>query len=247
MASRAARLLALLDLLRRQRRALAGPAIAQTLGISLRTLYRDMATLRGQGADIAGDPGVGFQLRPGYLLPPLAFSEDELEALVLGMRWVRTQADPGLAQAAAGALGRITGTLPAPLRLAVDTSGLFAPRSTPRLAPEPWLGALRLAIRNERALRLHYADQQGQLSERVVWPFAMAFFDPDIRTFAAWCELRADFRHFRADRVRGLEDTGRRYPAHRHVLIERWRAGLLTEADTAAAYSGCTPTKRNAA
>ncbi|HZF79426.1 MAG TPA: HTH domain-containing protein, partial [Rubrivivax sp.] len=97
MASRAARLLALLDLLRRQRRALGGPAIAQTLGISLRTVYRDMATLRSQGADISGDPGVGFKLRPGYLLPPLAFSEDELEALVLGMRWVRTQADPGLA------------------------------------------------------------------------------------------------------------------------------------------------------
>jgi predicted DNA-binding transcriptional regulator YafY len=224
VATRAARLLSLLDLLRRQRRALGGPAIALALGVSLRTVYRDIVTLRAQGADIAGDPGVGYELRPGYLLPSLMFGVDELEALVLGMRWVGAQADPELAQAADSALARITGTLPPALRLAVDTSGLFAPRAADRGVPEPWLPALRRAIRDERVVRLQYVDVAGLPTERIVWPFAMAFFDPGARTFAAWCELREDFRHFRADRVQTLEDAGRRYPTRRHVLIKRWRA-----------------------
>ncbi len=222
---RAARLLALLDLLRRQRRSISGPAIAQALHISLRTVYRDIATLRGQGADIPGDPGVGYELRPGFLLPPLMFGPDELEALVLGMRWVGAQADPELAQAAANALARITGALPTSLRLAVDTSGLFAPRSARcAAAAEPWLGALRRAIRDERALRMQYVDQAGLATERVVWPFAIAFFDPATRLFAAWCELRGDFRHFRASRVQALQDAGHAYPTRRHLLIRRWRA-----------------------
>lgn len=223
MASRAARLLELLDLLRRQRGAIGGPAIAQALGVSLRTIYRDIDTLRLQGADIAGDPGVGYAMRPGYLLPALSFGTDELEALVLGMRWVATQADPELAEAANTALARIAGSLPAPVRLSIDTSGLFAPRASRSTVPEPWLGALRRAIRDERVIRMTYVDRTGQLTERFVWPFAMAFFDPDVRLFAAWCELRGDFRSFRASRVRTLEDAGRAYPTRRHLLISRWR------------------------
>jgi len=95
--SRPARLLRLLDLLRRARQPQTGPALAQTLEVSLRTLYRDIASLREQGAAIEGDPGIGFEMRPGFLLPPLMFNADELEALLLGARWASLQADPQLA------------------------------------------------------------------------------------------------------------------------------------------------------
>ena len=106
--SRAARLLQLLERLRAHRRPVAGAALAAELGVSLRTLYRDIATLREQGACIEGDPGVGYLLRPGFTLPPLMFSADELEALVLGARWVAGHAaDPQLARAARDAVQRI--------------------------------------------------------------------------------------------------------------------------------------------
>lgn len=105
--SRSARLLQLIDLLRRARLPKAGPVLARQLDVSLRTLYRDIATLREQGAAIAGDPGVGYEMRPGFLLPPLMFTPDELEALLLGARWASRQADPELAQAATAALDRI--------------------------------------------------------------------------------------------------------------------------------------------
>ena len=223
MASRAQRLLRLLDLLHQRRRPATGAELASALGVSLRTVYRDMATLREQGADIAGDPGIGYQMQPGFLLPPLMFSEDELEALVLGARWVEGLADTELARAAGAALARITATLPRSLRLAVDTSGLFVPRNREEREPEPWLPALRRAIREEECVRMDYVDADGRSSQRIVWPFAMAFFDPGARLIAAWCELRQDFRHFRAERVVTLAPTGRRYPVRRHVLIRRWR------------------------
>ena len=226
MTQRATRLLHLLDALRRRRTSVRGAELAERLGVSLRTLYRDIDSLRGQGADIIGDPGVGYQLRAGFLLPPMMFSAEELEAIVLGMRWVASHADPELAAAADNALQRVTGVLPEGLRLQAETSGLFAPQWR-GVTAEPWLPPLRRAIREGNAVRIEYRDGEGRASERVIWPFAMAFL-AEVRLLAAWCEMRGDFRHFRADRVVALVDTGRRYPAQRHQLIKRWRSQCLS-------------------
>ena len=226
MSSRAARLLQLLEHLRTHRQPVPGATLAQHQGVSLRTLYRDIATLREQGARIEGEPGVGYVLRPGFTLPPLMFSADELEALVLGARWVAGHAaDPELARAARDAVQRIGAVLPPELRLAVETSGLFVPARAHAPSPAPWLPVLRRAIRDEHALLLHYRDEGGAVTQRRIWPFAMAFFD-QARLIAAWCELRQDFRHFRADRVVDLADSGTRYPERRHALIRRWRAQM---------------------
>jgi len=229
MASRAARLLQLLDLLHLRRTPTPGASLAQTLGVSLRTLYRDIATLREQGASIDGDPGLGYLMQPGFVLPPLTFTADELEALLLGARWVSQQTDPELAAAAQGALARIGSTLPSTARLNLETSGLFVPRPS-AAAPEPWLPLLRRAIRHERKLTLDYRDADGQATRRIVWPFAMGFFER-ARLFAAWCELRQDFRHFRADRVVHLVATEQPIPERRHALIRRWQEQMKNEPD----------------
>lgn len=225
MTLRATRLLRMLDALRQRRAPVRGAQLAAHLGVSLRTVYRDIDALRAQGARIDGDAGVGYRLRPGFVMPPMMFPVEELEALVLGARWVASHADPELAAAAVRALDRVVGVLPERLRLEVETSGLFAPDWHGR-EPEPWLPALRRAIRSGHAVRMHYRDGEGRASERVVWPFAMAFLD-DVRLLAAWCEIRGDFRHFRADRVLALEDTGRPYPDQRHLLMRRWERQRL--------------------
>ncbi|HNB45871.1 MAG TPA: HTH domain-containing protein, partial [Burkholderiaceae bacterium] len=111
--SRAERLLSLLELLRRHRRPVSGAALAESLGISLRTLYRDIASLQAQGAAIDGAPGFGYVLQPGFMLPPLMFTPDEVEALVLGSRWVAERADPRLGGAARQALAKVAAVLPA--------------------------------------------------------------------------------------------------------------------------------------
>ncbi len=109
--SRAERLLDLVQVLRRHRGPVSGRHLAETMGVSLRTLYRDIASLQAQGAAIEGEPGLGYVLRPGFTLPPLMFREEEIEALVLGMRWVATRTDGPLASAAGDALAKIAAVL----------------------------------------------------------------------------------------------------------------------------------------
>src|SRR5947209_9862278 len=117
--ARAERLLALIQVLRRHRFPVSGQAIADELGVSLRTVYRDVQTLIGQGAAIDGEAGVGFVLRPGFVLPPLMFTDDEIEALVLGLRFVTQRTDAPLERAAKDALAKIAAVLPEDLRESV--------------------------------------------------------------------------------------------------------------------------------
>ena len=220
--SRTERLLDLIQLLRRHRAPVTGPALADELGISIRTLYRDIATLQAQGADIQGEPGLGYVLRPGFTLPPLMFSADEIEALVLGSRWVARRAeDPRLGDAAANALSKITAVLPAELRDTMDGSNLLVGGGEviPTVVD---LSAIRLAIRNERKLAIAYRNADGTATERTIWPFAIGFFDR-VRVVIGWCELRVDYRHFRLDRIAQMEALTERYPRRRAAMLKEWR------------------------
>ena len=221
--SRAQRLLDLIQLLRRHRHPVSGADLAEELGISLRTLYRDIATLNGQGAHIDGEPGMGYVLRPGFMLPPLMFSEDELEALVLGSRWVAERADGPLSAAARNALAKIVAVLPNDMRDGVDATGLLIGPGAQIAAGDAELATIRQAIRTERKLSIAYVDQDGTQTRRTVWPFALAFFDR-LRIVAAWCELRSDYRHFRTDRIAALNLSDKRYPRRRQALLKEWRA-----------------------
>ncbi|HVW92222.1 MAG TPA: YafY family protein [Devosia sp.] len=219
--SRAARLLDLVQLLRQHRAPVAGQVLAESLGISIRTLYRDIATLQAQGAEILGEPGLGYVLRPGFMLPPLMFSVDEIEALVLGSRWVAVRADDRLGAAGASALAKIAAVLPRDLRDEVDAGSLLVAPGESHVATID-LAVVRKAIRNERKLALSYRDAEGVESRRVVWPFAISFFD-SARIIAAWCELRQDYRHFRVDRVLAMVTTDERYPRRRAAMLKEWK------------------------
>ncbi|CAN7578000.1 helix-turn-helix transcriptional regulator [Neorhizobium sp. LjRoot104] len=219
--ARSERLLALLQTLRRYRQPVSGAKLAAETGVSLRTLYRDIASLQAQGAFIEGEAGLGYVLRPGFMLPPMMFSEEEIEALVLGSRWVAKTADPRLAAGAVDALAKIAAVLPPDLRQELDNSTLLVgtPRRSEGVAD---LALIRRAIRAEHVLELAYQDEKGALTRRNVWPFALGFFD-SVRVVIAWCELRQDFRHFRTDRIASAVSTERRYPRRRPVLLKEWR------------------------
>ena len=221
--SRAQRLLDLIQLLRGYRRPVSGAVLAEALGISLRTLYRDIETLKAQGAHIEGEPGLGYVLRPGFMLPPLMFSEEEIEAIVLGSRWVADRADAALSTAAHSALAKIGAVLPSDLKAGLDTSGLLIGPGVPIATDSAELPLIRLAIRSEHKLRICYLDARGRCSRRVVWPFALGFFD-HVRIVVAWCELREGFRHFRTDRIGKVETLDKRYPRRRQALLKEWRA-----------------------
>ncbi|VVE40839.1 putative transcription repressor NiaR [Pandoraea commovens] len=211
-----------MQLLRRHRYPVPGAALASSLGVSLRTLYRDIAELQSQGAHIEGAPGLGYVLKPGFMLPPLMFSEEEIEAIVLGSRWVAKRTDGALADAAANALAKIAAVLPSDLRTSLEASTLLIGPGDPLPPMIVDLTDIREAIRAERKLHLSYRDEAGRLSERVVWPFALGFFDR-VRMILAWCELRDDFRSFRADRIEAMTVADTRYPRGRRTLLKAWR------------------------
>ncbi|UIK05683.1 helix-turn-helix transcriptional regulator [Neorhizobium galegae] len=219
--ARSERLLALLQTLRRYRQPVSGAKLAAETGVSLRTLYRDIASLQAQGAFIEGEAGLGYVLRPGFMLPPMMFSQEEIEALVLGSRWVAKTADPRLAAGAVDALAKIAAVLPPDLKEDLDNSTLLV--GTPRRSESGAdLALIRRAIRAEHILELAYEDEKGVLTHRKVWPFALGFFD-SVRVMIAWCELRQDFRHFRTDRISSAVSTETRYPRRRPVLLKEWR------------------------
>ena len=220
--SRAERLLELLQLLRRHRRPVSGQSLAAELGISIRTLYRDIESLQASGAAIDGAPGLGYILRPGFLLPPLMFSQEEIEALVLGSRWVAERADKRLGAAARDALAKIGAVLPSDLRDDLEGSALLVGPGEPIAVGDVELAAIRQAIRSERKLDIAYRNHDGQETRRRIWPFALGFFDRT-RVIAAWCELRQDFRHFRTDRIDELTPLEARYPRGRRTLLKEWR------------------------
>lgn len=219
--SRAARLLDLVQLLRQHRAPVSGQTLADQLDISIRTFYRDVATLQAQGADIMGEPGLGYVLRPGFMLPPLMFSVDEIEALVLGSRWVAVRGDERLGAAASAALSKIAAVLPADLRTEVDAGSLLVAGGEPQVTTVD-VGLVRKAIRSEQKIAISYRDADGSETRRIVWPFAIGFFEKS-RIICSWCELRQDYRHFRVDRISALSALEQRYPRRRAVMLKEWR------------------------
>jgi predicted DNA-binding transcriptional regulator YafY len=223
--SRSTRLLRLLQALRGRRHPVTAARLAEALEVSERTIYRDVADLTAQGAPISGEAGVGYMLRPGLFLPPLMLTEDEVEALLLGLRYVDQRGDAVLKAAGAEALAKIgavlspevQANLAVPLSLPGPTPVSFPDNATP-------LGELRAAIRAQTRLAIVYEDQDGRRSERVVWPIQLAFMDR-ARVLATWCELRQDFRAFRTDRIVSAAPVDR-YPGRRADLMRRLRDHL---------------------
>ncbi|MCW2479638.1 helix-turn-helix transcriptional regulator [Candidatus Symbiopectobacterium sp. NZEC135] len=224
--SRAQRLLALLQLLRQHRFPVRGEQLAEQLGVSLRTLYRDIRTLQAQGANIEGEAGVGYLLRPGFMLPPLMFSPEELEAIALGARWVNERGDSHLAAAAQSALGKIGAVLPQPLHYVMEHSGLRVGLSEAHKSDDDVMYQLRLAIRQEQRIDIVYRDLKNQPSTRTLWPLALGYFD-QTQLLAAWCELRQDFRHFRTDRIVTLTRLPGRFPKRREHVLQAWRKSVF--------------------
>jgi predicted DNA-binding transcriptional regulator YafY len=218
------RLFSIMDTLRRHRHPVTAQVLADEQGVSVRTLYRDVQTLIGLGAPIDGEAGVGYVLRPGFFLPPLMFSAEELEALVLGARWVEGRPDAPLALAAKSALGKIATASPEDLRDRISNTGLWPVKSHWKEdASGPLLVVMREAIRIEKAVQIAYADEAGNSSERAIWPIAIAYYE-EKQVVAAWCTVRQDFRNFRTDRIVSAAPLEARFGKRRAQLAKEWEA-----------------------
>ena len=197
---RADRLFQIVNVLRRRRTATTAAHLGERLGVSERTVYRDIRDLILAGTPIDGEAGVGYRIRPGYDLPPLMFDRDEIQALVLGARRVRQFGDPALARASDAILAKVAAVVPKDLAPLVAETRLFVPSTIGAGTSADALALAREALIARRKVELSYAKADGAATKRIVRPLGI-FFWGRTWTLAAWCELRQDFRNFRLDRV----------------------------------------------
>lgn len=204
---RADRLFLIIHALRGRRSAMPARALAETLGVSLRTIYRDVADLQLSGVPIEGEAGVGYMLRKGSDIPPLMFNIDELEALVVGTRFVRAFGGERLGMGARTALLKIEAVLPPELRERSRRTRIFAPEMSHRIESTGLIERLHTAIEARALLRLDYRDKDDRITAREVEPLCLAFWGGSW-TLGAWCRLREDFRNFRPDRIAAIHESG---------------------------------------
>jgi predicted DNA-binding transcriptional regulator YafY len=233
--ARTARLFELIQLLLRNRGAVSAAQLAGSLSVSRRTVYRDIQTLKALGAPIDGEAGVGFILGRGFLLPPLMFSAEQIEAIVLGVRMVSRLDDQPLALAALDALVKIATVLPGDGRETVGAVGLLSGPRPPAVADGVALAGLRAVIRAEHRVEIDYSDEAGRGTTRYIWPIALTFGN-HVRLLAAWCELREDFRTFRVDRIVAFRATRERYPRRRRGLLRAWQQSQSIRPSAAEAW-----------
>jgi predicted DNA-binding transcriptional regulator YafY len=220
---RSDRLFDIIQRLRTARAPVTAAAIAAELEVTPRTVYRDIVALQASRVPIEGAAGVGYVLRRGYDLPPLMFTADEVEAVLVGMRLLRRTRDPGLQQAADSVLSKLAAVLPEPLRGSLDTPAFLVSDGDAREPGAISLAELRVAIREAKKLRITYRDLGGTASERVIRPVAMEYY-VEVTLVCAWCELRNDYRHFRADRIEAATTLPEGFAADRKRLLAGWLA-----------------------
>lgn len=220
--ARSHRLFELMQVLRRHRRTVSGEALARELGVSLRTIRRDVATLQDMGADLDGEAGVGYILQPGFLLPPLSFTEEELQALVIGAQWISRQTDDTLALAVKNALAKINAVLPPDMRSALDDDTVYVGHRARGSTPLD-LSEIRRALREQHKLRITLSIEHAPKDQQVVWPIMLGLIEGS-RFIAAWCELDSQFRVIAMNDIATAEILTERYPRNRRQLVKEWRA-----------------------
>nr|WP_245181259.1 YafY family protein [Sinorhizobium mexicanum] len=221
---KASRLFEIIQILRLARKPVTAAEIAETLEVTARSIYRDIAALQAMRVPIEGERGLGYILRPGFDLPPLMFTIEETEAMVLALALLARTGDEELKAAARRVNQKITGAVPGPLRQAFQSQALHAWGTVAAPPPAIDLAMVRRAIRDEQKLALDYRDELGRASERTVRPLALIYYS-EHAMMVAWCELRQDIRNFRADRVEHCEPVNVFFRGEGNNLRQLWISG----------------------
>lgn len=230
--SRTARLFQLMQALRSGSSPKTSVQLAQDLGVSPRTVHRDIDALRGLGAVIDGEAGFGFTLIEDATLPPLGFTDDELEALVLGLREVQSIGDPGLVEAASAVLRKLQGRLPQRQSHRLSHAVLAATRLNRPPQPTINVADLRQATWDERAIEFAYTDAKGDNTRRRVSPLSIVYMDR-ASVLLSWCHLRLDFRVFRLDRMGEMSVTDESFRPNRIPMLRKALARIRADREAA--------------
>ncbi len=226
--SRSDRMFEIIQLLRSADAPLTAQAMAGTLEVTRRTVYRDVAALMAMNVPVEGEAGVGYIMRPGFDLPPLMFSAEEVEAITVALALLGRTGDDSLLAAAESAAQKIASVLPPAVRRSFDRPSVHASRWHDLPAALVDAGALRDAIRDEAKLQIVYRDSAGKRSKRTIKPVAVVYY-VDTVVLAAWCELRNDFRHFSLAGIVSCKPSGGYFKGRGDALRTAWETTRKTK------------------
>ncbi|MEP0208015.1 MAG: YafY family protein [Paracoccaceae bacterium] len=204
----------IIQLLRSATKPLTAREIAEVVEVTQRTVYRDIASLQAMRVPIEGAAGVGYVMQRGYDLPPINFDIEEAEAISVGLSMISRTGDKGLERAAQRAVRKLSEATEVSKSLFSSSWGSEVPKNVD-------LSEIRDAIREEVKLRLRYQDVADSQTERTVQPIALIYYAEAI-VIVAWCELREDFRHFRADRVLSSDRMSEKFTKTGEELRNQW-------------------------
>jgi predicted DNA-binding transcriptional regulator YafY len=219
---RSSRLFEIIQFLRHAHGPVSARVIADALEVSKRTVYRDIVTLQAMRVPIEGEAGVGYVMQAGFDLPPLMFTVDEVEAIVVGLSLLGRTGDNDLLAAASRVSRKIADVLPDAADSRIDGSPLHVSHWNEIPPAVVEYRVMRQAIREERKLHLLYRDAEARTTERIVRPIALVYYVDNVM-LAAWCELREDFRHFRADRMTACHPIDSVFKGESDLLRAEWR------------------------
>ena len=225
---KASRLFEIIQILRLAKMPVTAARIADTLEVTSRSIYRDIAELQAMRVPIAGGRGIGYVMRPGYDLPPLMFLIEETEAIVLALALLDRTGDTLLRQAAKRVSEKVAAAMPAPLRSMLAANAIHAWGTIAREPGGIDLANVRSAVREEQKLEIGYRDEFGNKTERTIQPIAMIYYS-ESTNIVAWCELRRGLRNFRSDRVESSKPSGASFKGDGNRLRREWIAGWKTK------------------
>jgi predicted DNA-binding transcriptional regulator YafY len=228
---KASRLFEIIQILKLSVTPVTAARIAEQLEVTPRSIYRDIVALQAMRVPIEGGRGIGYILRPGFDLPPLMFSIEETEAIVLALALLKRSGDASLRQAADSVNAKIMSAVPPPLRRSLANGAIHAWGSVMPTPSGVDLAMVRAAIRDERKLFIAYQDEQGRETERTILPIALIYYSAHT-VIVAWCELRQGFRNFRTDRIRFAAQTNAYFTDAGDGLRKTWVDGWNTTAPT---------------
>jgi predicted DNA-binding transcriptional regulator YafY len=226
---KASRLFEIIQTLRVATGPVTAAQMAQALGVTVRSIYRDVVALQALRVPVEGGRGIGYILRPGFNLPPLMFSIEEVEAIVLALALLRRTGDQELKDATRRVSQKIASALPPPLRQVLSATPIHAWGT---IAPEPEgvdLAMVRRCIREEQSLAIDYRDEAGNTTSRTIRPIALIYYSQTTNVIA-WCDLRVAIRHFRCDRIQSAAATGSFFRGQGNHLRQIWMDGWASAA-----------------
>jgi len=214
----------------RSRRLTTAAWLAENLEVSERTIYRDIQDLMASGVPIDGEAGVGYVLHKGFDIPPIMFTKDEVEALVIAGRMAKTWAGSNLARSMQQALDKIEAVMPENLKTELDKPNLYSPEFLIHENTAQLLDQLREATNNKQTIHIRYQSLRDEISERNVRPLGLIFWGK-IWTLAAWCEHRRSYRNFRVDRITSFHVTDQVFKEETNMSFQHFLSTNYDGAD----------------